>query len=213
MTDSTGQVANSTATAPEGSAAPKPEGKGAPPLLDALLREYEPKPSAPVPQAKTETPPPQGAPPAADPTKLNRALAFFESEENRRAQESLKGDLDKAVKSVKDASPALANVPDRFVRGALKDMADDDPRLRLAWMRRGEDPDGWNKVLQAVAHKIGEEAGSPQTDSIQRGRVAVEAAVRGRQSQAPAPKGMPSNAELSRMNDAQFNRFKKTLPR
>lgn len=204
MVDSTTQA---TATAPNAPASPVAAGTPAAPDLDALLREFTPKPSAPVPP-KTETPP---AAPSVDAKKLTEALSYYEQAQQRDAKKSLDEDINKAVSAVKGASDALSGMPDRFVRGALHDLAASDPRFAQAFMQRQQNPEGWNKVLQAAAQEISKDLGAPQTDSIQRNRLAVEAAVRGRQSTAPAPQGAPSNEELSRMNNAQFNRYKQKL--
>ncbi len=188
------------ATKPNATPPATATGSSTGPDLDTLLKEFTPKPGATAP-----------TPPVTDTAqKLEKALGFIDGIQREREQTALKADVQKMVETVKDTSPVLKDQSDRVVRGMLHDLAAEDPRFAQAFMNRGTNPQAWNDLLKATAKNLEGEFQAKDRGTMERNRLAVEASLRGRQTNIPPEQPM-TNADLSKMSEGQFRRYKRNL--
>ena len=154
--------------------------------LDALLAEFDagPKPKADPAVADKAT---GGDAQPVDPKDIKRWAAAAERWEAEQIEKEIKS----IVALVKEAAEELSGIPDPFVRSRLEYEVAINPKLRDAWIGRNANPAGWNRVVGALAAKLGAEAGDStqaSTRHVQDQQVAA-AAVRGRSTTSPeAPK-------------------------
>lgn len=194
------------ATEAEGVAKPTPEAAGgAPDELDALLKQFEtPVETKPKAESKPETKPE----PSEDMKELANYVRARRDEESRQAT---RDDLAKAVTAVKtEIDGEGIKLPDRLVRGALRDMAEEDPRFLQAWAHRGSNPRAWEQVLKAAAKEIRKELESSPDPHATEDKAAVRAAVRSASTRTPEPEAIDPK-KLAGMSDAEFRKFKQGL--
>ena len=152
--------------------------------LDALLAEFDagPKPKADPAVADKAT---GGDAQPVDQNELKRLAAVAQ----RWEAEQTEREIQSTVATVKGAAEELADYPDSWVRARLESEVAGNPKLRDAWIGRNANPAAWNRVLEAVAARLGSEVASRgSTRHVQDQQVAA-AAVRGRSTTSPeAPK-------------------------
>jgi hypothetical protein len=148
----------------------------------------------------------------SEPSKLDKAeadsmLAELRAEREQSLRERTRADIDVSVETI-DGTLREAGVvlPKRFVRGALNDYANDDPRLARAFSERKTNPKAWTRVLKTVAGEMAKEASSSADPEATRDRDSVTAAVRN----ASTTTRNPQPANLGDMSDAEFARFKES---
>jgi len=194
------------ATETNEAAKPAPEAVGgAPDELDALLKQFE-TPAEQKP--KTESKPEPKPEPSEDLKELANYVRAKRDEESRQAT---RDDLAKAVTAVKtEIDDGGVKLPDRLVRGALRDMAEEDPRFLRAWAERSVNPRAWEQVLKAAAKEIRKELESSPDPQATEDKAAVRAAVRSASTRTPEPEPFDTK-KLNSMSDAEFNRKKREL--
>jgi hypothetical protein len=201
-------MSDTQAVATETNEAAKPVSEavsGAPDELDTLLKQFE-TPAEQKP--KTETKPETKPEPSEDMKDLANYVRAKRDEESR---EATRGDLAKAVTAVQtEIDDGGLKLPDRLVRGALRDMAEEDPRFLRAWAERGANPKAWEQVLKAAAKEIRKELESSPDPQATEDKAAVRAAVRSASTRTPEPEKL-DNAKINKMSDAEFNKYKRGL--
>lgn len=167
--------------------------------LDKLLAEFDEG-------TKTEPKAEPDARPEQKPDDLDKLRRFAEDYEARELQREI---LD-TVHQIKEKHEALGLLSDGFLEARLQYEASRDPRLAKAWVDRHQNPDAWGKVLDGLGSKLSGEISSRPDPQLTQDRETVRNAVRG-VSTAPAAADAPKNDDLSKMNDAEFEEYKKKL--
>jgi len=152
------------------------------PSLDELLNEWSSEDGKPEETPKAD---PSPAKEALDPTKIETLANYVEQQQQRELQETFERDVGAAVKALKE-NDVLSKVPDRFVRGALEELARTDERFMAAWQNRHRDEARFQRVIKGVAEDFATELGSQPDDQLTEDREAVRASVR-TQSTASQP--------------------------
>ena len=159
--------------------------------LDTLLSQYEEET-----QDKTAPKEPSG--------KLDEVVRFIEQQREREARQESEKALNDAVASAAEIAgfEKVSDAQRKIILGLLHYRASEDPRVRQAFVTRDEKPAAWRAVIREVA-KEAQQSFSPADDHD-----AVASAVRGASTARAEPeKEFPSDAEFSRMSDADFNKF------
>jgi hypothetical protein len=195
---------HAAATTTDAGATPPAEGTGAQiDPLEAALAEFNSE------TAKTDKPDTSSTPadkPKIDVKQLHDDAAFIREERERLEKEAFGRVVADTVKAIKGD----IEFDDELVEGWLSARAGKEPRIAAAFASRGKNPDGWKKVLDGLradfAKKFADQPDRAATDD----RNAVRQAMRGASSTRP-PTPAVDNKALSKMNDAEFERFKAGL--
>lgn len=166
------------------------------PTLDDLLAEYESSEEAPVEPVKAEQPVSE---PVSASIDMENRLKRIEQEQDRERELRIERELDNAVKTLKESSETLSGLSDDIVRGTLENYGRTDVRLRRAWIDRTNNPEGFGKVLKALAEDIdNRNAGRPNAE-LTAAREAARASVmnQGKPSE-------PEEPDVSRMTGQQI---------
>ncbi|MGI9411550.1 MAG: hypothetical protein ACR2OV_15835 [Hyphomicrobiaceae bacterium] len=181
----------------DGQATPAPEAGGAPEKsVDDLLKEFDTK----------TTPEPKSEPKSEESDdRLNQVLDYVERKAKEEGLEQVNKDIAESVKTAVGDS----DLDPEYVEGKLHFKANTDPKFARAWMSRHENPDQWNRLARQFGKELAGNAKSSVDQSVSDDRAAVAAAVRS-QNTKPA-EAAPSNKDIHRMSDAEFNRMKRDL--
>ncbi len=165
--------------------------------LDSVLSEYESKESSAPAEPTTETPQ-QPAP--IDP----KYEAFMNEVIQERAQRSVEQATDMLLES------AGIEVDRDLALGYLQVRAARDPRLVQAYQNMNTNPDGFKKVMKALAPEFKEKFKQPDAKKTADSQ-AARAAVKGQDTQIPEKSDAPSRADLANMSDAELDAHKRSL--
>jgi hypothetical protein len=168
--------------------------------LASFFKEYEEKVGQPQPQPTPEVKPAQAdAPPpwAADIIAKHQQIeAVTTKREVEDLLKTVKGDLD---------------VAQFAVRGWIDQKADEDPRIKRIFEQRHVNPAAFMQMADRMQKQFRKEAAAFAKSRVDEGatedKAAVTAAVRGASTKAPDDK--PPN--VSRMTDAEFAAYKRSL--
>lgn len=166
--------------------------------LDSLLQEYEPKDSAPA-EEPAEKPQPA---PSTDP----KIEAFMNDYMARQARESVDQATDMLIES------AGIEVDRDLALGFLQVEAGRDPRLVQAYQNMNTNPEGFKRVMRALAPKFKEKFKQPDAKKTADSQ-AARAAVKGQDTQVTDKPDAPSRSDLSRMSDVELDAHKQALLR
>ncbi len=159
--------------------------------LDSLLQEYEPKDesSAPAEQPAEATQPA----PRTDP----KIEAFMNDYMAKQAHESVEKATDMLLES------AGIDVDRDLALGFLQVEASRDPRLVQAYQNMNSNPEGFKRVMQALAPKLKEKFKQPDAKKTADSQ-AARAAVKGQDTQVTDKPNAPSRSQLAAMSDAEL---------
>lgn len=175
------------------------KGETGPDVLDQLLNEFnaedaqsEQKPETKQDQAQTQG---SGLTP--------QEVAAFR-------QQQFDSEVNQAVDMTLEAAEELKAFPREWIRGRLEAEASRDNRFRQAWVARHRNPQAFQQIVQGLGKRFAAEL--PKIASSENGKdiAAAQAAVRGVSSEVP-PAPSVDNKELSKMNQHQFEEFKRNL--
>lgn len=172
--------------------------------LDALLSEFEgatgskqtPEPVTAKATQKSDTP---NVKIGDLVNKVEKIVERDEAREEAERKRQFDADVGEAVKVVRGDMPA-DTASDRLIRAWLDALAEDDPRLRSAWVSRKENPAGFKKVLETLSREFRKEFARKPDQNITEDTEIVAAAVKGASTKAPEEK--PPN--FSQMNNNEF---------
>ena len=165
------------------------------PSIDELLKEYS---------STTEQP----KQPDKPPSELREVVDYVRDQKAKDERDSFDEGVQNAVDTVLKA--AGIEEPSDFdktvVEGILYAKANKRQDLSQAFHQRGENPDGWNKILAALGKEFADARShdSQVTADVE----AAKNAVQGSTSTAPEKK-MPTAAELESMDLQQVNALAK----
>lgn len=165
-------------------AKPTSESGSAQDEYEQLLNEY----SQDVKPVQTKSDPKQD-------NDTQELLEWAREQRQVQARQEFDRELSGAVKAVKELV-GDDGLPDRFVKGYLNALADEDSRIKQAWENRNEKPDGWKAALKKVAAEIQKDI--PADRGMTESRVAMTAAVRGAQPKAEAA------PDVNKMSSSEF---------
>ena len=83
-------------------------------------------------------------------------VQFAEGEMTSRLQAKTEADIKEAVRFIKQTD-GLPNMPDKLVRGFLRDYAAENPDFDKAWQTRDSNPDGWKQARTLARDAFKEE--------------------------------------------------------
>lgn len=166
---------------------PAVEEEAAPTLEDALS-EYEVENAT---EEKKET---------NDDTK--EVVRYIKEERDRRESEQVKSDIKSAVSLVKENLEA--DLDEDMIEGYMQVKAGRDPRFQQAWVKRGENPKGWESVVKATAKEIQDKMVDKSSTETKN---EVVAAVKGATKKTQDAE-MP---DFNKMSDQDFQTWKMGL--
>ena len=117
----------------------------------------------------------------------------------REEMEKIRTDLNAAAKVISEND---VNLPEYIIRGALQELANENPKLVTAWSQRQNNPKGWLNVLRVHAQKMAKDIADLQSTET---RNEVVSAVKGA-SYRKADSDQMKN--FSEMSDQEFELFK-----
>lgn len=166
--------------------------------LDKLLKEFE--------NSQTQ-------PKAIDVLKaVEPVINYVNGEMTERENKVLEADISGAVKSVKAELKLSDEYPDRLIRGALRDLAAENPEFAKAWEQRRQSPGDWSAKLKSDAVPVLKaEIEKARGKDIRSDIDAAQAAVRNVSTSPQNGAEMPSPTEMFQMNDRQWSNFKAKL--
>jgi hypothetical protein len=183
---------------PDGQAKPDAEGNGAPAEtkddLESALAEYEANSGTSTEQKPTVT---------TDP-KVDRIERLERSLADREYRDDMRG----VITTVRgDFAPDTFS--DEFMDLWVNAEAKKDPRVANAWVKRHDDPKGFERVSNGLKRKFAEQFAHArkQDETATADREAVANFVRGSNRSAPE-KTAPN---LSKMTDAELQAYKDSL--
>ena len=121
-------------------------------------------------------------------------------------------DVDGAVTSILDGLESSTKPSRRIVRGLLKDLADEDPRIGRAFQNRAKDPASWKRVLSGVSRTISKEFEDSIDQDVTEGRRALTAALQGKSKTTPNEDADQKRYErfVASCSDQEFEEMKRT---
>lgn len=197
VTDSTATNGNAGGVTPPANATP-PDASGASDPwadFDRLVEEGKTKPATPDTETKTDTPKNQD--------EVSVLKKQVEAIITKDARESSQKALADAVKGIREAAPTLEAIDSDLIDAYVLKKVQMDPRIGNALLEGGK---AAQAVYRAVAKELGEKAKVPDS-KLTEDRRAVRDAVKGI-SVTPPPVDKP---DLSKMNNAEFRRYKESL--
>lgn len=160
--------------------------------LDTLLKTYEESESEEKKDSKEQP----------DNVAL---LEELRRERQEREAEKTQKDLQNAVDTIKEHG---VDIPDKYIRGALYDLADTDPRFSKAWVNRSSNPRQFNKVLKTLAKELKDDfLDKDLTDTKNDVVSAVKGASKEKGSEEMSEKELRS--KILKMNDQEFEKYKR----
>ena len=163
--------------------------------LDTLLKGYQPGAQSPTHNPIL--------------ARLSPVIAFAEKEMASQAVAAFEKDVQGAVEFLADSEDTKA-LPQIFVRGFLDAYAVQNPDVREAFAKRGEDPAGWRSALGRMKTDFDKDAKALLNGRIRSDVEAAQAAVAGQSSQQSPDQPIDSR-KLNKMSDHEFNAFKAGL--
>ena len=180
-------------------AKPSVEADNAQDDLENALREFdEQEPEQPAEPVKSEAPNDDTA----------EIINYVRQQREQEARESSIKDLKAAANAIKDSVGEIpVNLPDEVFEGLLYQRAENNPAIMKAWMNRGKNPEGWNKVLKAVGKEFGDKLKQTPDAKATGDWNAVESSMH---SASTSSQNEPSK-DVAKMSDAEFAAYKMSL--
>jgi len=125
-----------------------------------------------------------------------------QAEDNTRATATK--ELDEAVTSIRGD----LNVDNKFVKAYLNMKADDDPRLRNAYIQRQNNPVAWAKIEQGLRADLQKFIGAIADKDLTETRDAVASSVLNSKSTSSDTE---TQVDLAKMSDVDFENYKAKL--
>jgi len=170
---------NTAEAAPAGAVDAKPASE-----LDSLLSEFK--------NATNNT------------KELDPVIEFAKGEMARKQQESLDGDIAKAVEVIQKADDALKGVNPKLIQGLMEAYAREDPGFAKAFEDRGKNPKGWEAALvegsKFALDLLNDLPGNKGRDDLE----AAKAAVDGTSTDSTPKDDEPDIAEIQKLSDFDF---------
>lgn len=156
--------------------------------LDSILAEWDEEPkSDPEPDVSAKG--------------LKESLKRIQEQQAQADKERTQRDIADAVKTIRTEMGDHA-LSEKAVRRMLNGAAGEDARLQTAWMNRIQNPDGYSRVLKALAKEFASEVAEMPDKGVTEDRESVAAAVRGASTKVPDEPEIPSN--VATMSDQEF---------
>lgn len=182
----------------DGGAAPRAEASQAESELDKLLKGFD---EGTKPEKPTE-------PNVKLVKELEPVINFAKSRMESEQVAAYQADVEKATKFLKGLDETK-DVPDRIVRGFLKDYADDDQSFANAFRSRRTDPKGWDAKLTEAQKAFAEELKALPLNRVKTDITAARAAVSGEKQ--PAEPVADFEKKASTLTDSEFYAWRKQL--
>ena len=165
--------------------------------LDALLAEFDTKKAeaAPVTEPKKST---------VDDVDVN-VLAVLEQRLNDQEAREKRRELDSMFNSFTEGVQADAVDAEAF----LNAMALREPRINQAYINRGSNPKGWEKVESTLKQEFQKRYGKKVDKQVTESREAVASAVRS--ASTAAPHKALTDKEISTMPKDDFDKLQREL--
>lgn len=202
-----------TAEAGQSVAQPTPDAKSEPNLKE-MLDEFDKQSS----QQKTSQPDDRAAPQSTAPKSDGSAdqdeiLEWVRQKQEQEQRESTDKAVQEATGFLREADPALADIPDRVAEGLLYAEASRNGDFARAFALRHQSPAVWDRALSELAKSVAADIGPKPDAKLTADREAARASVRGTTQTTPDPD--ESNAELakkiSEMGRREFAEYKANL--
>ena len=126
--------------------------------------------------------------------------------EERVAEDEYRKDITNVIQEVRGGLPEEV-LDDTMIEGWLDAAARKDTRLRNAWLARKQKPEDFDKVKQSLAKDFQKKFGPYFQDSD---KEAVASAVRSA-SKAPQQDEGPSEQQIAKMSDKEYQQYKRKL--
>ena len=180
-----------------------PGGTAATSDVDRLLAEFEAG-------TKPESAPKTDIPLVKPLIEAMKPVAAFAERKMREEQDAeTRKSVDHAIGVVKEGED-LKDIPDRVVRGYLRDLYNEDADFRAAHDKRGENAKGWQSALVKAREAFSEDVKAIAGKSARSDVEAAKAAVRG-SGRVAEPKTEEDAEALFNMSDADFRKYKQGL--
>ena len=140
--------------------------------------------------------------------RFERMDAFIERQEERELQTELSG----VAGRMRDASPALKNMPETALVGYIEREARNSPAIQTAWTERGSDPARFNQIVDGLAKKFGDGLAPVVDTQLTEDRRAVEAFVSSQGDVENSEDAKPQS-ELSAMSLTEIQSYAKQVAR
>lgn len=192
-------------TPANGAATPAPDAAAnAPDELDQLLAQFDKPAAEPVkPESKVA--------PKVEASDLRDVVDYVRTERTRKDTESIRTDIEKARGTLKTGLEEIGvKIPDKILEGALEAYARHDPRIANAFLKRGENPQAWDDVVQGIGKKLRKEFEMLPDAQATDDKNAVRLAVRSASTRTPEPEALDPK-KLNGMSDRDFNKLKREL--
>ena len=180
-----------------------PGGTAATSDVDRLLAEFETG-------TKPETAPRNDVPLVKPFIEAMKPVAAFAERKMREEQDAeARKSVDHAIGVVKEGDD-LKDIPDRVVRGFLRDLYNEDADFRAAHDKRGENAKAWNAALVKARESFTEDVKTIAGKNARSDVEAAKAAVRG-SGRVTETKTDENPEALFNMSDADFRKYKQGL--
>lgn len=170
--------------------------------LDSLLNEFD----ASINSTQTKEPEQPNTNELIEFVREEREVRTKQREEEIKQQTA--NDIKSAVSVISEELEGL-NLPERLIRGALYDKAENDPRFLQAWTNRSQDPKTFNKILKSFAKEVKGDFDNVPDRQATEDREALAAAVRSANTRSAEPE----TVDVTTMSDQEFHAYKHRLAR
>lgn len=142
------------------------------------------------------------------PSDVREVVDYVKEQRDRDIAERTNRDIADAAEKLRegweDAPPAA------LLEGEIWKSAGKDQRFLQAFQQRHQQPEKWDRILKAKQREVKSLLEQKPDSEATADREAVTAAVRSA-SKAPASPEGPSAEDISKMTDAEFERYKRQL--
>lgn len=115
-------------------------------------------------------------------------------------------DLGALVESTKEALPGNATVTEDEIEAFFYREYRTNPAFAHAWQNRHDDPVTYRNTARSAIRQYADHVKSKPDPDATADRAAVESAVHAAAS-GPAPRSEPSEADIKKMSDKEFNEY------
>ncbi len=166
------------------------------PDIDTLLEQFaeEGEPEKKVEEEKPAVSPEIGQ-------RLDRIDAYVQRQEAKDTE----SEIDTLVNGAVESHEGLKVLPEGAFRGYVEEQARRDPRIQQAWSQRNTNPQGIQKIVDALGKKYAEALAQKPDERLTNDREAARAYVESQAEEPTTDDATPPQAELAAMTPAELD--------
>lgn len=177
--------------------------------LDSLLAEWDQQQSRQTQEASSGEQTDEGKQSKTElPEDVREVVDYVKQQREQEVAERTNKDIADAAEKLREGWEEAP--PAALLEGEIWKSAGKDQRFLQAFQNRHQQPDLWDRILKAKQKELKAMLEARPDSEATADRDAVTSAVRSASKAPPGPQA-PTEAEIAKMSDAEFERYKRSL--